>query len=291
MFQQKRIAVLGGDERYVYMVEHLASNNAHILAVGFEDVPFKNSSIQRCTIREINFQTLDAVMLPVHGMDKTFAVDQYFPKGKLIVPQEMFTELPKDCLVFSGTATNHLRTLCKKNDLELCALYELEQIAILNALPTAEATLQIAMEQTKRTIKEQTVLISGFGRIAQATSRLFQAVGANVYIVARQQTALATANIQGFKTITFEDLAKVLPNINICINTVPHLIFTEERIGQMDHEAVIIDVASKPGGVDFDAAKKHQMKAIHALGLPGKTAPVTAGEIIAKPVLEKLQEK
>lgn len=290
MLNHKQIAVIGGDERYVYMIKRLAHKSAYIFAVGFTEVSFNNPSIQKCTINDLTFKKLDAVILPVHGMDETHSVDQYFPMGQIQIPKTMFTHLSKQAVIFSGTANDFLRSICVKNQRELIVLFELESVAILNALPTAEATLQLAMEETKRTIHEQTVLVTGFGRVAQAIANLFQAVGAKVYIAARQQADLATANIRGYHTTTFDRLKYVVQNVNICINTVPHLIFTNKLIKQMSRKTVIIDIASQPGGTDFQEAYNFGIKAIHALGLPGKTAPVTAGEIIAKPIIERLIE-
>ena len=43
---------------------------------------------------------------------------------------------------------------------------------------------------------------------------------------------------------------------------------------------MLIDLASKPGGVDFSAAKELGIHAVQALSLPGKTAPRAAAEII-----------
>ena len=43
---------------------------------------------------------------------------------------------------------------------------------------------------------------------------------------------------------------------------------------------LILDLASQPGGTDFGCAKALGLTAIHALALPGKVAPVTAGTAI-----------
>ena len=55
-------------------------------------------------------------------------------------------------------------------------------------------------------------------------------------------------------------------------------------------DVLIIDLASKPGGVDFDSAKQLDVKVIWALALPGKCAPVTAGKIIKNTVENILNE-
>ena len=62
-------------------------------------------------------------------------------------------------------------------------------------------------------------------------------------------------------------------------------------MSEIQKESLIIDLASKPGGVDFESAKKANLNVIWALSLPGKTAPVTAGEILCKTAINILSEK
>lgn len=290
MLRHKQIAVIGGDQRYVHMIECLAKEDAKVYATGFSQVSFKNTSVHKCTIDDIPFHRLNAVILPVHGMSETYTVDTYFPPNNITLSKKTLSQIPENCFIFSGTAKDFLRQLCKDINRKLIILYELEHVAILNALPTAEATLQLAMQHTARTIHGQTVLITGFGRVAQATAQLFQAVGANVHIAARHEADLATAKIRGMTAIPLNRLGDIIKTINICINTVPHFILTADLISLMDQDTVIIDVASKPGGTDFTSAKMLGVQAIHALGLPGKTSPITAGEIICEPIIKSLLE-
>ena len=58
-----------------------------------------------------------------------------------------------------------------------------------------------------------------------------------------------------------------------------------------NEKSIIIDLASRPGGVDFDYGKKIGKRIIWALSLPGKVAPVTAGRIIYNTVVTLLNEK
>ena len=55
--------------------------------------------------------------------------------------------------------------------------------------------------------------------------------------------------------------------------------------------ALIIDLASLPGGTDFAAAEELGLHAEHALALPGRCAPQTAGALIAQTVLAILEER
>ena len=52
-----------------------------------------------------------------------------------------------------------------------------------------------------------------------------------------------------------------------------------------------LDLASKPGGTDFAAARRLGHTALHALSLPTVWAPETAGEALARTVQAILQER
>src|SRR5699024_12265895 len=66
----------------------------------------------------------------------------------------------------------------------------------------------------------------------------------------------------------------------------PHPVLDETTLAKVNRSALLIDLASKPGGINFKAAEDLGIKAIHALGIPGKTAPLTAGKIIAQVMIE-----
>jgi len=77
---------------------------------------------------------------------------------------------------------------------------------------------------------------------------------------------------------------------DVVINTVPKLIVGENELTKLGRNTLIIDVASKPGGVDYNYASKNNNRVIQALGIPGKVAPVTAAkyieEILKKVIIE-----
>ena len=70
--------------------------------------------------------------------------------------------------------------------------------------------------------------------------------------------------------------------MNIVFNTVPFLILSKEKLILMNSEAIIIDLASKPYGTDFESAKKLGIKAQIYSGIPGKIAPDFEAEQIQK---------
>ncbi len=82
-----------------------------------------------------------------------------------------------------------------------------------------------------------------------------------------------------------------MKDVDLVVNTVPHLILTAKVLTGMKLHALIIDLASKPGGTDFRFAEKRGIKALLAPGLPGIVAPKTAGQILAGVLSDLLAEE
>ena len=65
----------------------------------------------------------------------------------------------------------------------------------------------------------------------------------------------------------------------------------EGTIWYYDPACVLIDLASAPGGIDASQCLRRSLQFTHARGLPGKTAPATAGRLIAQTVARTLTEQ
>lgn len=166
-----------------------------------------------------------------------------------------------------------------------------EELVIKNCVPTAEGALALAMRELDVTVSGTRTLICGWGRVAKACARLFSAAGARVCVTARKLSGLAEAESMGLEAFELEQLFARSGGFRLIINTVPAMVLTREAICSTRKDCLIIDLASRPGGTDFAACAELSRKAIHALSLPGKCAPVTAGEIIADTVLNIYHER
>ena len=149
-----------------------------------------------------------------------------------------------------------------------------------NALPTAEGAIQIAMEELPITLHDARVLVIGFGRLGRTLAPRLRALGARVWVSARRYEQRAAAECMGLNSEGMDHLSDWLCSYDIVFNTVPAL---KER-------ALVIDLASRPGGVDMDAAATLGVRVIWALSLPGKVAPVTSGRYIKDTVYHIMEE-
>lgn len=115
-------------------------------------------------------------------------------------------------------------------------------------------------------------------------------LGAQTYVEARKYADLAMIEGHGYEPLALGELKSRIGEFDIIFNTVPSLILDEEVLKNARKDSLIIDLASKPGGVDFDAAKDLGLRVIWALSLPGKVAPVTSGTIIKDTIMNIIKE-
>ena len=87
------------------------------------------------------------------------------------------------------------------------------------------------------------------------------------------------------------ELERIAPGFGTVVNTAPAPLLTARVLAALPAGSLIVDLASRPGGTDFAAAKAMGHTAIHALSLPAVYAPESAGEYIARTVLEILRER
>ena len=169
--------------------------------------------------------------------------------------------------------------------------FKRRELTVRNCIPTAEGALMIAMQEQAETVFGSSVLVIGFGNVGKASARLFAAAGAEVSCAVRRADAAAEAESAGYAPLMMPELAESISRFDTVINTVPALVLDEPLLEAMKPKALIIDLASLPGGVDKAAAEALGVRLVHALALPGKVAPVTAGRYIADTVTNILTER
>lgn len=146
------------------------------------------------------------------------------------------------------------------------------------------------MEHLPITIHGARVLILGFGRVGRLTAQRFGALGARVCVAARKYEQLAWAQAMGFGAQQLGHLAGWLCGYDLVVNTIPATVLTRPELEDLKASCLILDLASKPGGVDLAAAGDLGLTVIWALSLPGKVAPVTAGDAIKGTIYNMLRE-
>lgn len=265
------IALIGGDKRLAYAARRFREHKISTAYVGDYSDAVPN-------IRDVF--DFDALVLPITGVNGGVLKIN----GINIDVYEILDEMGNRP-VFMGRANTLNNPGANVHD-----LLKLESFAVKNAQPTAESALQLAMESFDGTILGSKCLVIGYGRIGKLLSRILKLLGAKVKVSTTSSVNRAYIACDGNVPVNTRDI-NCLDDYDIVFNTADALIIDKTVLSDTKTKPLIIDLASVPGGVDYDTAAKMGFKVIQALGLPGKYSPKTAGNIIADTVVSILKEE
>ncbi|HEX6971300.1 MAG TPA: dipicolinate synthase subunit DpsA, partial [Limnochordia bacterium] len=212
------------------------------------------------------------------------------PNAVVKLDEAAFQRMEPGTPLFIGAARPVIERLAARYRVRLIRLAEQDEIAILNSIPTAEGAIWRAMAERETTIHGSACAVLGFGRCGVTLARMLHCLGADVTVAARNPAQLARAYEMGIGAIALHDLGALLPSVDIVFNTIPAMVLTPPLLSRLPAGALVIDIATAPGGTDFAAAAKLGVRAFLELGIPGRIAPRTAGEILARTVPRLIAE-
>ena len=282
-----RFSIIGGDMRNVKLSELLSEDGHEVHTFALDNT---GKISQRCSDLREAFALSDIAVgpMPFTSGDGTYLNAPFHPeKIEIAKIADVIRESGFGGLLIGGRVPLALSGVGAVS----ADLLQRDDLAVLNSVPTAEGALQIAMEELPYTIRGLRTIVCGMGRVGSTLARLMQRVGADVTVAARSSRDFAICEAEGLKSCTYSHLRRILPEALLVYNTVPALIFGRELLDCMNQEALLIDLASMPGGTDFEYAAKRRIRTIHALSLPGKVAPAGAAQIIQKVIYNILHEK
>lgn len=276
------MAFVGGDARILEVIRYVVELDALAVLIGFDRLGTGIPGAERASLSADALMDVDALVLPVAGLDEDGCADSAYSAARIRLQDEHFAVLPSYCQVFSGIAGPYLEQICRRHGIRLVKLFDLDEVAILNSIPTAEGAIQMAMENTDITIHGSRSVVLGFGRCGFTLARTLAAMGAKVKVGARKAADLARVQEMGLTAFPLKDLAAYIEDAEIVFNTIPAPVLTAEILTRVSRNCLIIDIASKPGGTDFRYARRRGIRALLAPSLPGIVAPKTAGQILAR---------
>jgi dipicolinate synthase subunit A len=286
-----KVVFVGGDARQLEVIKKVAELDVDVTIVGFDQLHTPLDGAVHGEFDASLFSDVDALVLPAVGTDDEGRVLTVFSDQEIVLKQEHMAALPRRAIVFCGMAKPYLKELCHAESLQLVELFARDDISIYNAIPTAEGALMLAIQNTDVTVHGANVVVLGMGRTGQTLAHTLQGVGAKVRMGVRRDEHYARALQMNFAPFYMEELPEVAQVADLVFNTVPAMVVTPNVIANLPARAVIIDLASKPGGTDFRFAERRGVKAMLAPSLPGIVAPRTAGRIIADCLTELLRQE
>ena len=259
--------------------------------------PFRQSPLfrQRGTRQQAAARVLRRAGYGVTAADNAAAADYILlPMSQGRVSDEVARALQgagQGTLILAGRPGMPVRMAAREAGLPLIDYFLRPELECLNAVPTAEGCLELLLRLRERTIWESGFLVLGYGRVGRAVARRLVLLGGRVTVAARSPEQRANARCAGCRAAPLTALPTLLPGFDAVINTIPAPVLPRALLQELPGGALIIDLASLPGGTDFAAAEELGLHAEHALALPGRCAPQTAGALIAQTVLAILEER
>lgn len=248
MYEDKIIAVVGGDSRQACLANLLAESGFHVIAL-FEG---SGSDLTETVVQSDEMETLlprcNIVIFPLPISSDNLHIHAPFSRNPPTI-EECMRFISPNALLFGGMVSAKVAETALQNGLSLIDYYQREEFNVLNCIPTAEGGLAIAMQETTKTIFGSNCLVTGYGRVAKAMSRLLIACGAHVTVAARKQGDLAWAQLAGATPVKLDQIKNAAQNADIIFNTVPAKILGSDILYTLRKDCLIIDLASKPGGV------------------------------------------
>jgi dipicolinate synthase subunit A len=271
MKKARTYIIIGGDERFAKLAELLREDGDVALTENCGDERASGEDVASCNaVSEIVVGAAgdaDCVVLPL-----PFEWNE-----------NVMRRLSRSQVIFAGRVSSEDAIKARERGLVLHDYFAREEMAILNAIATAEGAVEIVMRETAYTLWGANVLVIGFGRIGKVLANRLTAVGASVTVSARSCADHAWISAYGYKnadTLALGEAGNALNGYDIVINTVPSRVLDAERLKRLKDGCLVVDLASKPGGIDFKAAAELGINAHWALSLPGKVAPLSSAKII-----------
>ncbi len=241
------------------------------------------------------YQLLAALGYPVAQYENDTAISQTdafvclfpIPLGKAV--EIDFEKIPGCQKIFGGCIPDSFRNKASDRGI-LCHDYmTAESFLWNNAILTAESMIGEAILRSPDRISYADCLVVGYGHCGQALVSLLKAFSCRITVCDNSKVALAQALLHTADTITPELLPDCLPHVSYIFNTAPCLTFDRELLKLLPTDTLILDLASAPGGVDYDSAQYLGKQAFLLPGLPGKYAPRASARLMYQYIFENLQ--
>lgn len=277
-----KFTFVGGDLR-------LGAAHEYIKSLGYMSDTFLSEKAESVSKKDkcVIFPLSEVYVLPLPVTNDKININA--PLSDLSLSfKDFFIMLPDNAIVFGGMIPDEIKALAKEYSVTMLDYYSSEELQIKNSVPTAEGAIEIALREMPVTLYKTKSLIIGSGRITKATAPLLSAFKSLVTIASRNPDSLLWNEIFGFNTINTSNISESVGDYDLIINTAPEKILTGNILSRLKKDCLVIDLASRPGGVDMEEASRLGVRVIWALGLPGKCAPVSAGHIIGSTVLNML---
>lgn len=276
--------VIGGDERMKYLAQSIAADGYPVCVCGLEKFGTCRGAAE-CDLPQLAAKS-SVILLPLPATKDGLFLNAPYAENEIRLDDD-FARPFMHKTVCGGMLQRLTASSSLWREIEPEDYYRREELAVGNAIPTAEGAVGIAIREYPGTINGAKCLITGFGRIGKNLAIILRGMGAEVFCAARKKADLMQMRAFGVQPLTYREISR---RFDLIFNTVPAKVLTSPVLMQQTRDTLIIELASAPGGTDLKRAEELHLHVIDAPSLPGRVAPKTAAEYIKEAVYNILEE-
>lgn len=265
--------IIGGDFRNFILAQSLAKDGNKVSIYGFEKLK-ENFNEKIDLIKEGNLDEIknsDIIIGPIPFSRDDVTINMTYSDKKISISE--IEDLLKNKAVFVGNINNKLKEDWESKNIKVIDIMQKEEFVVLNVIPTVEVTIEIILKNNQnKIINGMECLIMGFGRIGKVLAHKLQGLVENCTCLVTNEVEKAWTIAYGYKNVDLNYIKNKPSNLSkydIIINTIPQILLKEE-LRNVNKETLLIDLSSKPYGIDRDIVKRENLNFIEALGLPRK---------------------
>ncbi len=284
-------AIIGGDNRQLFLADLLSKHAYKVCYYGLtpcalssQYIPcFLNGSLTACSSLKEAISNSKFIIGPTPLCKDNTYVSSSSTIG--IELSEFISLCAPDQKIYAGAIPKKIAEKAKEHGLTFIDIMKWEHVSLKNSVATAEGAICEAIKSSVINIQGSKILILGFGRCGQILAKKLAALDALVSISVRRSDVLSLASAYGYDGFLIDTLQTQIGNYDFIFNTIPALVLPKEQLEHVSKDVVIIDIATYPGGVDFNYTSDHCLNAGLYLGLPGKMSPKSSAKIQLEAIL------
>lgn len=258
------IIIVGGDKRQTVLYKNLCALGHNVL---------------HCLCEEVYQKYIDSFEVVILPLPTT--------RNNITVRNDLSDDLIRlDVIEKSITKQKVLCANYSFKNIQSTDYAQNDALALLNAVPTAEGAIALAVNNSDITLWKSNCLVVGFGRTGKILADRLNSLKANVTVSARKMNDFALIDTANLMHIETTDIKKHISKYDFIFNTVAFPIIDRTSLELCKKDCLLIELASAPYGIDLNSAKEIGIKSILAPGIPGKTAYITAGNILTEIILK-----
>lgn len=272
-----KLAIIGGDERALRLARLCRAAGYSVTTLGLE-----RGDERTCAPQEASVLLFPYPYAVKNGMVPC-------KTGLDIDPAEVLALARSDAMILTGQGLEPYIAAARVmgKTLPFFAYEQDEAFIAENAEISAEGAVSYAMQQTDDVLMGKRCVVVGYGRIGSGVARRLQTLDAKVTVAARREESRLLARSRGLEACGLEDLAASAAKAQFLINTVPVQVIDEAVLRALPEDALILELASAPYGLDFAQARQIGRTVALLPGIPGTYAPAAAARALYRALLRK----